>query len=102
MDETAMNAGQGMWLTVISFVAGTLVALSSLPQVIAGLRHPPPRCGPLQRGRRLRNFAQAAGNMLWIVFGFGAGAAAIVIFCSVNVALIIVLIYVEHSDPGET
>lgn len=90
-----MNAGQEGWLTAISFVAGTLVALSSLPQVIAGPRHPP------RRGRRLRNYVQAAGNMLWIVFGFGAGAYAIVIFCSVNLALIVTLIYVERSDSGE-
>lgn len=96
-----MNPGQEGWLTAISFVAGTFVALSSLPQVIAGLRHPPPRGVPPQRGRRLRNYAQAVGNMLWIVFGFGAGTYAIVIFCSVNLALIVVLIYVERSNSGE-
>lgn len=68
---------------LIGLVAGMLVCISSIPQVVANLRNP-----KASRDQNVsRNILMIAGNALWVWYGIHAGTLPIVVFCGISVIL---------------
>lgn len=72
----------------LGFIAGGLIAGSSIPQLIANIRRP----HLVAHQSVERNVMIFIGNALWVGFGVWIGATPIVVFCGLNVVLNGVLI----------
>jgi hypothetical protein len=84
-----MYLDHSTWLTALSFAAGGINAVSTIPQLVAALRgNQASPSNSSKDGQQLRNFAQTVGNSLWVIFGCITGNIAITIFCGINTVLV--------------
>lgn len=73
----------------IGLTAGTLVALSTIPQIVTNWKDP--STTRFQSARR--NALQLAGNTLWIIYGVCLLAWPLIIFATLSVILTGILIF---------
>src|SRR5919201_655222 len=66
----------------ISFIAGGLICLASVPRMLIILQGK-----ELGRDSILRNVMITIGNLLWVDFGLSQNVSAIVLFCSTTATL---------------
>ena len=75
---------------IIGFIAGTLVAISMLPQVIKSWRTKSTRDIALSW-----NLINLGGQILWIYYGFLIGSLSLVIMSSITLVMNISLIVLK-------
>lgn len=68
---------------VIGWVAGCLLLSSSLPQIIANLRHP----NLARHQSPMRNLLQCIGNLLWLIYAMLFSITAMKVFASLGAVL---------------
>lgn len=88
------------YIEILGFAAGATTLVSSAPQLIANLRNP-----DLARMQSLaRNGLQAAGNMLWFVYGASVGSTSMITFSGFGFLMASCLAFqtyrVQRKAPG--
>jgi len=74
-------------MELIGFSAGTLVALSLLPQVIKSWRTHSTRDIALSW-----TLINLAGQILWVIYGMGIGSRALVVMSGATIVMTLILI----------
>lgn len=82
----------------LGFLAGTLCTGSTLPQIVANIKHP----AITDTASVVRNVLLASGNFLWVAYGLINRLTAVPIFCGIATTLLVALLIQQLRAPRQS